>query len=120
MPIIQNRFLDNDGEKESILSMIEQELPHGSGFNNQWLMKLTTPTRVNAMGEYLCMNENGMYDGWTEHKAIITPSLINDFDIRITGRDRNQIKNYLIGIFDDTLRMDCEWHVDNTVTLIYS
>lgn len=44
---------------------------------------------------YHHMNENGMYDGWTEHKAIVSPSLAHGFELKITGRDRNQIKEYL-------------------------
>jgi hypothetical protein len=45
------------------------------------------------------MNENGIYDGWTEHKAIVTPSLAFGFDVRITGPDRNWIKEYLAETF---------------------
>lgn len=49
------------------------------------------------------MNENGMYDGWTEHKAIIKPSLVFGLDLKITGRDRNGIKEYLHDTFMQAL-----------------
>lgn len=45
-----------------------------------------------------------MYDGWTDHTVIVTPSLRSGFDIRITGRDRNQTKEYLYEVFDSALR----------------
>jgi hypothetical protein len=45
------------------------------------------------------MNENGMYDGWTDHQIIITPSFISGFDIRVTGRNMKGIKEYLIDLF---------------------
>ena len=35
------------------------------------------------------MNETGYYDGWTEHQIIITPSLADKFNLKITGKDRN-------------------------------
>jgi hypothetical protein len=45
------------------------------------------------------MNEGGYYDGWTEHQVIITPSLQHGFDVRVTGQDRNEIKDYLAELF---------------------
>jgi len=44
------------------------------------------------------MNENGYYDGWTSHTVTVTPGW-NGPELRITGRDRNQIKDYLYDTF---------------------
>jgi hypothetical protein len=41
---------------------------------------------------------------WTRHKVIVTPALVCDFDIRITGRDRNGVKEDLREMFDEALR----------------
>lgn len=41
------------------------------------------------------MNEAGFYDGWTEHKVIVTPSLGSDYYMKVTGKDRNQVKDYI-------------------------
>ncbi len=95
-------------------------LPSGSGIDCGTKIDDTSrPDRIVLTFSYHHMNENGMYDGWTEHKAIITPSLLSDFDIRITGRDRNMFKDYLYETFDYVLRLDCEIVQDDKVKLIY-
>lgn len=52
------------------------------------------------------MDENGFYDGWTEHQVIITPDLQFGFNLRITGLNQNDIKDHLYELFDDALRQD--------------
>ena len=44
------------------------------------------------------MNEYGAYVGWTEHDVIVTPAF-DGFNLRVTGRDRNQIKEYIGDVF---------------------
>jgi len=53
------------------------------------------------------MDENGYYDGWTEHQAIITPSLSWSFNLKITGKDKRGIKEYLRDLFEQV--MSEEW-----------
>lgn len=48
-------------------------------------------------------NENGMYDGWTQHSIIVRPSFVHGLDITITGKDRNQIKEYLHDVYFSAL-----------------
>jgi hypothetical protein len=80
-------------------------LPHGSGVDNGTTIDIdrSTEDRIILYTAYHHMNETGMYDGWTEHSIIITPSLVCRFHIRITGRDRNDIKNYLTELFSCAL-----------------
>jgi hypothetical protein len=40
------------------------------------------------------MNDNGYYDGWTEHTVRVTPAF-SGISLRVTGRDRNDIKSYI-------------------------
>ncbi len=47
------------------------------------------------------MDENGYYCGWTEHNLIVTPSFKFGYDMRIPGKDKNQIKEYLYQIFGE-------------------
>lgn len=49
------------------------------------------------------MNESGMYCGWTEHTVICTPSLAFQFRLKITGKDRNDVKDYLHSTFQEAL-----------------
>ena len=94
--IENSRFLDD--EMECVLSMIEQELPHGSGIDCEWALKLTTPTRVNAVNSYHCMDEHGYYDGYVDFTVHFD---IADKDVfRITFRsdyqNRKREKQYML------------------------
>ncbi len=93
-----------EGYKEPHQEAIEQIcslLPHGSGIDSG--MKLIIEDCKKDKLVFQCdfhhMDDNGFYDGWTEHKVIITPSLIDGFNIRITGRNKREIKDYLSDMF---------------------
>lgn len=43
---------------------------------------------------YHHMNDGGFYDGWTEHTITVRPAF-DGIDVRVSGRDRNQIKSHL-------------------------
>jgi hypothetical protein len=49
------------------------------------------------------MDEHGFYDGWTDHRITIRPSLVNDFDVSVSGQNRNDIKYHLAEVFDYAL-----------------
>jgi hypothetical protein len=88
---------------ETRMARLIDELPSGSGWDNgTTLGDDSTPSRIIFTGSYHHMNENGFYDGWTDHRIIVTPTF-EGFDIRITGRDRNQIKEYLQQSFEYAL-----------------
>lgn len=91
---------------EERLEMIEREyLPSGSGIDAgcKILVEESHKNRLVIQTEFHHMNEAGFYDGWTSHKVIVTPSLIYGFDLRITGRDKNSIKEYLGDLFFQAL-----------------
>ncbi len=85
----------------STIDEMEKLLPHGSGIDGICEIDRTNSTKEKIIinFEYHHMNDAGYYDGWTSHKAIITASLIGGFDLRITGPDRNGIKEYLDDLF---------------------
>lgn len=97
---------------EDLLSELLDLLPHGSGIDAG--IKLNEDeTKEDKIVFDFHMDENGYYDGWTEHKLIITPSLTDTFDYKITGRNRNQIKDYLYDLFSDVFYYDCStWYYD--------
>lgn len=41
----------------------------------------------------------GGYAGWSEHDLVITPDLQFDYNLRITGHNRSDIKDYLGDLF---------------------
>lgn len=82
--------------------------PSGSGIDSG--TKLLDPTfksgkviAIKLQADYHHMNEAGYYDGWTEHVVTIRPSLADDFTLSISGRDRNQIKEYLHDVYSTWL-----------------
>ena len=94
----------NHSEK---LDELIQELPSGSGIDSGTkLLDNSTPDRLVFQADFHHMDENGFYDGWTEHQIIVTPSLAYGFNVRITGRNRNEIKNYLADLFNPILNME--------------
>ena len=95
---------------EGIIMDETAELPSGSGIDSapRFDFDASTPEKLVFTFGYHHMNENGMYDGWTEHSLIVTPSLQFGFHIRITGKDRNQTKDYLYEIFQSALSEEVE------------
>jgi len=90
---------------EIIIQNVLETLPHGSGIDSDWgLSEKSNPNKIILYNSYHCMNENGMYDGWIDFTVTVTPSLIHDYDIKVTGNfsQRNykysDIKDYLAQI----------------------
>ena len=87
------------------LERLESHLPSGSGLDLG--PRIDDRSRENHIVISHCdfhhMSEHGFYDGWTEHTVVITPSLAWGIDVRVTGRDRNEIKEYIGEIFHDNL-----------------
>jgi len=86
------------------------ELPSGSGIDSapKFDFDASTPEKLVFNFGYHHMNESGMYDGWTDHSLIVTPSLQFGFHLRITGKDRNQVKDYLYETFQYALSEDVD------------
>jgi len=103
---IQSGNVEWQAKWENIISQIERELPLGSGIDNGTKIdvdKSDGRNRIVMETAYHHMNENGMYDGWTEHQVLITPDLLCGFSIKFTGRNRNEIKEYLHDVFHTVL-----------------
>ena len=83
-------------------------LPSGSGWDEGTKIDLEAShaDKFVLYGSYRHMDECGGYDGYTNHTITVTPSLASDFNLRISGRNRNDIKDYLFQTFDYALRQD--------------
>ena len=97
-----------DKHESRITDLVKSFLPSGSGFDNGTQIDLdeSTPNRLVFHTAYHHMNDGGYYDGWTEHSVIVTPDLASGFDLRITGRDRREIKDYIGEVFHHALSVD--------------
>jgi hypothetical protein len=92
---------------ESRIAQIMGELPSGSGFDNgTTLADESTPSRLIFQTAFHHMDESGMYDGWTEHRVTVTPSLVWGIELRIGGRNRRDIKDYIADMFRDVLERE--------------
>lgn len=108
---------------EALGIMARNCLPSGSGIDCGTKIDIdaSTTDKIVLIVEFHHMDDNGMYAGWTSHKVIITASLVSDFDVRITGRDRNGIKDYLSDTYQYTLSevFDHSWDTA-TETPVYT
>lgn len=82
---------------DRITYLCRNHLPSGAGVDGgtpiDW--DKSRPERLTFLMAFHHMDECGGYSGWSYHSAIVTASLTHGFDIRMTGRDRNGIKDYL-------------------------
>jgi hypothetical protein len=88
---------------------IMQSSPHGSGFDSGTYIDLeASKGKLVFNTSFHHMNEVGYYVGWTKHKVIIKPLLEYDFIVTVTGRDCNQIKDYIADVFSVWLEEEIE------------
>lgn len=98
--------------QESIFKDLTDLLPRGSGFDAGTQLVEARPDKIVMLTSYHHMDDAGGYDGWTEHKITVKPSLLYDIDIRITGKDRNDIKDYIAEVFYSVLSQDVDIKID--------
>lgn len=99
-----------DMHEDRIEAIVKANLPHGSGFDSgtKFDFEQSTPDRLIFGADFHHMNDGGYYDGWSIHQVIVTPSLAFGFNIRITGRDRRQIKDYIAETFNHCLMVEID------------
>lgn len=88
-----------------VKKIADSYLPHGSGLDGQIIVESITDKKIVIFCEFHHMNENGFYTKWTDHTVVVTPSF-DDIGIRITGKNLNDIKEYLWQVFYDALTAD--------------
>lgn len=88
-----------------IKELVENYMPSGSGFDcgTQLDLDESTPEKLVFYTDFHHMNEAGYYDGWTEHRITVRPSLAFGFTLTISGKNRNEIKDYIHQAFDCAL-----------------
>lgn len=88
---------------------LEQLLPSGSGIDHGTILDLeqSHAEKLVMRADFHHMNDVGMYDGWTGHVVTVTPSF-RGINLRISGRNRNDIKEYLYETFDYALKQEVE------------
>jgi hypothetical protein len=96
-----------------IENIVKQYMPSGSGFNDgvEFNMEVSDSNMLVFTTSFHHMDENGFYDGWTDHVIKVTPSFIGSgFDIKVSGRNKNDIKEYISETFANALTEEMgEW-----------
>lgn len=97
-----------DKHEETILNLVKEHMPSGSGWDcgTEILLSASTGEKLVFKGSYHHMDQHGGYNGWTEHHLAITPSLANGFDLKVSGRNRNDIKEHLSDLFYHALETE--------------
>ena len=93
-----------------IEELVKNYMPSGSGFDCGTKIDLdkSTPEKLVFYTDFHHMNEVGYYDGWTEHRITVRPSLAFGFTLTISGKNRNEIKDYIHQAFDCALNEEIE------------
>jgi hypothetical protein len=86
-----------DKHEDAIDQLVKNRLPSGSGFDNGTTIDLDASNgeKLVFVTSFHHMNDGGMYDGWTEHTVTAVPSFCGGFTLKISGRNRNDIKDYI-------------------------
>ena len=90
----------NPDIQDQLIDLINENLPSGSGFDSGTTFDLESSTDKKLIFHtaFHHMSEHGYYTKWTEHKVTITPGFYGP-EIKISGRDHNQIKDYISDVF---------------------
>lgn len=91
--------------EDKIAELVKEHMPSGSGFDSGTTLDLNL-SHQNLLvfrTSYHHMNPHGFYDGWTDHIVRVRPDLQHQINLAITGRDRNQIKDYIHDVFHTAL-----------------
>lgn len=93
--------------EERIDALVKNALPKGSGFDAGTTLDLdrSTGAKLVLQTSYHHLTE-GFYDGWTDHTVTVTASMVGGFDLKISGKDRDGIKDFIADAFADALRQE--------------
>ncbi len=86
------------------ITQLAQLLPSGSGFDNgsHIVEGAFKPAVCAFRTSFHHMDENGYYDGWTDHTVRVHAELLG-LRIAVSGPNRNDIKDYIAEAFHGVL-----------------
>jgi hypothetical protein len=93
-----------DKHEDRLSKLCKEYLPSGSGIDCGTTLEreLCKPDKLVFSFSYHHMNDCGMYDGWTDYKLVVRPCF-DGIDLKISGKDRNMIKEYLYDTYNCAL-----------------
>ena len=87
-----------------IKNVVKEHFPSGSGFDwgTEFDFERSQPNKLIFFTMFHHSKE-GMYTCRTEHDVVITPNLVFDFDIKVKGLNKNDIKDHIAEKFSYVL-----------------
>lgn len=96
-----------DKWEESIETLVRKHMPSGSGVDSgvKFNFDKSTGEKLVFDSGFHAMDENGFYERWINFSVTVKPSLQFGFTLNIVGNfgRRQEIKEYLHGVFSDSL-----------------
>ncbi len=89
-----------DSHKDRLEALVSEHMPSGSGFDAGTSLDFdaSTPDKLIFDTSFHHMKE-GMYVKWTEHTVTVLPSLLHGFTVKVSGRNYDDIKEYIADTF---------------------
>lgn len=86
---------------EDRIERLMEDAPSGSGFDGgtKFDYEKSKENKLIFSTSYHHLSEHGYYTGWTDHKITVTPDFRSGFDLDVSGRDKNSIKEYIADTF---------------------
>ena len=99
-----------DKHTGTIEELVRKYMPHGSGIDAEMILDFnrSNENKLVFAFSYHFMDENGYYDGWESYSLIVTASLLNGFNMRFIGKNRDDIKDYFYQTFEYYLNAEVE------------
>lgn len=93
---------------DKIEQLIKERFPNGSGFDSGTKLISATEDKVVLQADFHHMSEHGYYTGWTEHQVIIKPHFEFGYILKVTGKNKRDIKPYIEEYFYNILNEEIE------------
>ena len=105
----------DSARRDMIDSACRDYLPSGSGFDSGTNLDWNKSTAEKLVFEtaFHHMDSNGFYSGWTHHTVTIRPSLVFGFTVTVSGRNRNEIKDYIAESMQSALSAEYDTAFDS-------
>src|SRR5690554_240724 len=86
---------------EVLEAFVRNSAPSGSGFDGGTRIDLerSNARRLEFKTAFHHVDEHGSYDGWTEHTVTVRANLALGFELTVSGRNRDLIKDYIADVF---------------------
>jgi len=91
-----------------IEDVVKNYLPSGSGIDSgtKFDFDRSNDNKLIFYFGFHFMNDGGFYDGWEKYTLYVRPSLKFDIDLKISGKNRRDIKEYLYETYQYSLTRD--------------